>query len=96
MLNFKTQRRIQNTKQQNANQETKPKGTPKTVRDTFWTKAGGGFEQNPPVYFQNPDTGFETQIFLFNIVLLWDCALWRRDAGGLKNTSNSIIKFRVQ
>ena len=44
MLNFKTQRRIQNTKQQNANQETKPKGTPKTVRDTFWTKTGGGFD----------------------------------------------------
>ena len=62
MLNCKTQRRIQNTKQQNANQETKHKVTPKTVRDTFWTnKEDEGFVQNP-VYFQKPEMDFETQI----------------------------------
>lgn len=44
MLNFKTQISLQNTKQQNANQETKHKVDPKTVRDTFWTNTGEGFE----------------------------------------------------
>lgn len=68
MLNFKTQINLQNTKRQNTNQETKHKVDPKTVRDTFWTNKDEGFVQNPPVYFQNIDLDFETQIFVnFNI-----------------------------